>query len=505
MSTSFYERRVLATTRRLRGLVASRRQGDEGATLILALILMLVGGLIVGGLAIEESNDLGNSTTFAKVRSMQYAARSSANLAIENIRYSPLIASGATPYTLDASPPAPCWASSSGISEVANIDGESMESWCSTAWAPTSSHTRTVTISTCVVGTTASQCASNPYLQVVVTFDDYPPGVSPPSSNPCQSPPVGDCGSSMLLDSWLWLPKVPTVTTIAPTSGNAAGGATLTLTGTGFVTGTTVQFVECTVGSGGCVPSGNNVVLQATNVTVNSPTSITAQVPAAVQGTNYDVDATTANGSSAFNSNTLFTYTYAGPTISSVSPTTDLSSAGGTRLTITGTGFTSNTKVTLIPEAGGSSYTAQYITVTSPTTLTAVSPAVTELGSYYVTVTTTAGATPENSADAYTYVYVVPTVSMVSPNSGPKAGGTALTITGTGFLSGATVTFYQTSSGCQSGFGTAATGVTVVNATTITANSPKVFSDAQYYVDVTTTGGGSTYSANCYPIFTYSG
>jgi hypothetical protein len=54
-----------------------------------------------------------------------------------------------------------------------------------------------------------------------------------------------------------------------------------------------------------------------------------------------------------------------------------------------------------------------------------------------------------------------PTVSSVAPSSGPTAGGTAVTITGTDFVSGATVTFG----------GTAATGVTVVNATTITATT----------------------------------
>ena len=43
-------------------------------------------------------------------------------------------------------------------------------------------------------------------------------------------------------------------------------------------------------------------------------------------------------------------------------------------------------------------------------------------------------------ANGYTYV-AAPTVSSVSPNSGPTAGGTAVTITGTNFAAGATVTF----------------------------------------------------------------
>jgi IPT/TIG domain-containing protein/fibronectin type III domain protein len=55
-----------------------------------------------------------------------------------------------------------------------------------------------------------------------------------------------------------------------------------------------------------------------------------------------------------------------------------------------------------------------------------------------------------------------PTVSAVSPNTGVIGGGTSVTISGTGFQPGATVTFG----------GVAATGVNVVNATTITAATP---------------------------------
>ena len=54
-----------------------------------------------------------------------------------------------------------------------------------------------------------------------------------------------------------------------------------------------------------------------------------------------------------------------------------------------------------------------------------------------------------------------PTVSAISPTSGTTAGGTPVTITGTGFLAGATVSLG----------GTAATGVTVVNSTSITATT----------------------------------
>jgi endonuclease/exonuclease/phosphatase family metal-dependent hydrolase len=55
-----------------------------------------------------------------------------------------------------------------------------------------------------------------------------------------------------------------------------------------------------------------------------------------------------------------------------------------------------------------------------------------------------------------------PTVSAISPTSGSTSGGTSVTITGTGFSSGAIVTLG----------GTSATGVTVVSSTSITATTP---------------------------------
>ena len=67
-----------------------------------------------------------------------------------------------------------------------------------------------------------------------------------------------------------------------------------------------------------------------------------------------------------------------------------------------------------------------------------------------------------------------PTVTGISPSSGPATGGTAVTITGTGFSSGATVRLG----------GTTATGVTVVSSTSITATTP---AHAAGVVDVTVT------------------
>ncbi len=72
-------------------------------------------------------------------------------------------------------------------------------------------------------------------------------------------------------------------------------------------------------------------------------------------------------------------------------------------------------------------------------------------------------------------------VSSISPNSGPTAGGTAVTITGTNFAAGATVTFA----------GKAATNVVVVSGTKITATTPAGSAGA---ATVTVTVGGQSAS-----------
>jgi hypothetical protein len=84
-----------------------------------------------------------------------------------------------------------------------------------------------------------------------------------------------------------------------------------------------------------------------------------------------------------------------------------------------------------------------------------------------------------------------PKVTAISPNTGTANGGTAVTVTGTGFLSGAAVTIG----------GTPATGVTVVSSTSITATTPAHAAGAADVVVMNTdnqTGalsGGYTYTS----------
>jgi autotransporter-associated beta strand protein len=251
---------------------------------------------------------------------------------------------------------------------------------------------------------------------------------------------------------------VPTVTGISPNSGPPAGGTPVTITGTNFTGATAVNF-------------GTTA---ATGVMVVSATTITATSPA---GTGVvDVTVTTPAGTSATSAADQFTFTTAAaPTVTGISPNSG-PPAGGTSVTITGTNFTGATAVNFGTTA------ATGVMVVSATTITATSPAGT--GVVDVTVTTPAGTSATSAADQFTFTAVAaPTVTGISPTTGPATGGTPVTITGTNFTGATAVNF-----------GTiAATGVTVVSATTITATSPA--GTGVVNVTVTTPAGTSATSA----------
>jgi hypothetical protein len=106
------------------------------------------------------------------------------------------------------------------------------------------------------------------------------------------------------------------------------------------------------------------------------------------------------------------------------------------------------------------------VKVISPTEITAVTGGGAKPGTWSLFVTTTGGTSAPNLGDDFFY-NGVPTVSSVTPNTGPVGGGTPITITGTGFLTGATVEIGQ--GGGPSPSAIPCTDVTVVSSTEITA------------------------------------
>ena len=173
---------------------------------------------------------------------------------------------------------------------------------------------------------------------------------------------------------------------------------------------------------------------------------------------------------------------YAAPVVTGITPSVG-PVAGGTVVTITGTGFGPGSVVNFGTTPGTS------LTVNSTTSITATSPAE-SAGTVNVTVTTPGGTSATSGADQFTFD-PIPTVTEVSPLEGPAAGGTSVTVTGTGFVTGTTTVNFGT---------TAGTGVSVTSATSLTVTSPAGSAGA---VDVTVTTPGGTSATSGADQYTY--
>ncbi len=236
----------------------------------------------------------------------------------------------------------------------------------------------------------------------------------------------------------------PSLTTVTPNQGPTAGGTNVTIIGTNLIPTSTVKFGATS----------------ATSFSAISSTQINAVAPSGT-GT-VQVVVTTIGGTS----NGL-PYTYvAAPAITNLSPNQG-PTAGGTNVTITGTNLTLATTV----KFGAASATD--FTVLSDTQIVAVAPSST--GTVQVTV-----VTPGGTSNGLPYTYVAaPAITNLSPNQGPTAGGTNVTITGTNLSLVSAVKFGAVS----------ATGFTVISGTQITAVAP---SSAAGPVSVTVTTPGGT-------------
>ncbi len=285
--------------------------------------------------------------------------------------------------------------------------------------------------------------------------------LSPPGSGPVQvTVTVGGVTSSGAAFTYDPVPA-PSITAIAPATGPRSGGTTVTITGTNLWSTGAVSF--------GSQPAFFYNV---------SATSITAVAPAGSGA--VDVTVTTPAGTSTANpAADTFTYGASTPTVTSVSPSSG-PATGGTAVTLTGTGLAGAGAVDFGATAGT-------IIADTGTSITVLSPP----GSGPVQVTVTVGGSTSSGA-AFTYTATpAPVISSVTPATGPSAGGTAVTISGTGLWSTRAVSF-----------GTQPAYFTSVTATSVTATAP---AGAVGTVDirVTTPGGTSAVDAAT-DTFTYT-
>ncbi len=227
--------------RLLRNGTSARVHDERGASLILALVFIVAVSLIVLSLSSLATNDLSNTGKFNSARALDYAASSTAQVALQSIRFNPVPTTTPTQGTFTS--PSYCWAPSSGSYSQLTFNGITIVAFCRTDENLTSANTRVVKIYNCVVTASspanATACVANPLLLVEVTFDDYPPGGSSTLTTQCTGQ---SCGQGMSLNRWQWAASATssnsgqvqntiTVTSTAPTS-VTHGAATYTPTAT---------------------------------------------------------------------------------------------------------------------------------------------------------------------------------------------------------------------------------------------------------------------------------
>jgi hypothetical protein len=268
-----------------------------------------------------------------------------------------------------------------------------------------------------------------------------PEGVSPTSST----------------DQFSYVVAPPTIEALAPSEAREKGGTTVKIIGTGFIGATEVHFGSAPATSFVANPRGTSIL--AVDPTAELAGKATV-----------DVTVTTPEGTSAITPADRFTYELLQPIVSRLSLHKG-PAGGGTTVVISGKSFVDVLSVDF------GSVAATSFTVNSGGSVTATSPAET-VGDVGVTVTTPAGVSGPGECRARNgpgtipcpsherFTFVKPTVTSVAPNGGSTAGGTAVTITGTGFGVGTTATVFH--------FGKTflATSVECSSITTCTAVAP---------------------------------
>jgi hypothetical protein len=259
----------------------------------------------------------------------------------------------------------------------------------------------------------------------------------------------------------------PTTTSLSPSSGNISGGYPVTITGTNFNVSSTQNTVRVhTLEGAGLADQLNITAASSTSITFTMPNlaSLTTESGITIQVNNLGANTgTTSSGS--------LTFTFAAPTVTSLSPTHG-AATGGYPVTIAGTNFNvSNTLNTVrihnLANGGNTPSTDQLnITATSSTSITFTMPNLLSTGLPGVIIqVNNLGNNTGATGGQITFAFD-PTVTAVSPASASVIGG-SVTITGTNFIDLNNVPASQVF------FGTSpASSFTVNSATSITAVAP---------------------------------
>ena len=216
----------------------------------------------------------------------------------------------------------------------------------------------------------------------------------------------------------------PTISSINPSSVAAAGtGFTLTVNGSGFVTGSSANF--------------NGAGLATTYVSSTQLTAAISGSANAIEGTDTITVTNAANGAAGGGTSNPVTLTIlppnVQPTVSSLSPASATAGGPGFTLTVNGSGFVQGTQISFnLNNVSTTLVSASQLTASISASAIAIA------GNPYVIVTNPNGF--ESVQATFTVSNPQPTGGSVSPPSLP-AGSNALTlnISGTGFAQGSVV------------------------------------------------------------------
>ena len=186
------------------------------------------------------------------------------------------------------------------------------------------------------------------------------------------------------------------MTSVSPASGTVSGGTPITIKGTGFVAGASVEIGQ---GSG-----AGPTAVPASKVVVVSSTEITAVTGGPAKPGTWNLFVIESGGTSPSNAGDDFTYS-ASPTVSSITSGVGDGERGDSEITIKGTGFVAGASVEIGQGsgAGPTAIPASKVVVVSSTEITAVTGGPAKPGTWNLFVIESGGTSPSNTGDDYTY------------------------------------------------------------------------------------------------------
>ena len=305
------------------------------------------------------------------------------------------------------------------------------------------------------------------------------------------------------------LDVAPAVTGVSPKVGPSSGGTPIAIDGSGFTGTTDVFFGTTDVSAGTSCPNSNGCIASVSDGEIDAQTPPESAGPLDITVEN-DVDTSPVNAPAD-----QFTWLDP-PTVTNVDSPQNEGATGiavtGNNFSVPGVGGDAVTNVELDPTGAGSTVnlpacgSTGCFTFVDDNDLTINLPASVPPGQYDVRVTTPGGTSNQSSNDFLVVQQADPTVTSVTPDAGPTAGGTtSIAIVGTNFEGsgfGATDVFFggsDVSTPCPNAAGC----FTVNSATSITATSPSGTGQEHVTVQTQSTDGTAVQTSNTSPADTF--